>query len=270
MATTPEHPPELSGQKGESKAERHLASARFRRWRRSARWFAAEFLVVVTGVLVALAAGDQAQRARERSLVAEYTARVVEDLDRISRSIDLVLGWSRAVEASGAVLLPVLESGAPIQDSLLVLTAAYQASRLPQPDLSPIAYRELLATGQIRLFRDGEVRKALGDYFADLDRAAGFLEDVPREYSTTVRRVLPVPIQYGVRQRCRIGETDLDSCKPTVPADDVRSGVSRLLLTPDLVSGLRLTLHGQLAIRDYMQGQDSSNRALRAMLVRSN
>jgi hypothetical protein len=131
--------------------------------------------VVVTGVLVALAASDQAQRAQERKLANEFAARIIEDLDRLSRSIRLVLGWSSAVEASGAVLLSVLEDEAPIADSLLLLTAAYQASRMPHPDLSAIAYGELLATGQIRLFRDGTLRQALGGYFADLERAESFL-----------------------------------------------------------------------------------------------
>ncbi|HSJ23316.1 MAG TPA: hypothetical protein VK929_01445, partial [Longimicrobiales bacterium] len=184
---------------------------------------------------------------------------VIEDLDRISQSIQLVLGWSSAVEASGAVLLPVLENEAPIADSLLLLTAAYQASRLPQPDLSAIAYRELLATGQIRLFRDGAVRKALGGYFADLERAAGFLTDIPTEYSTAVRRALPIPVQYGVRQRCGITESDLATCKPTTSAEDIRSGVSHVLGTRELVNGLRHTLHSQYAIREYMEAQDSLN-----------
>jgi hypothetical protein len=267
MTTSAEHTPEPPPQVPTSRADHGIRAPGFRRWRRGVRWFAAEFLVVVTGVLVALAASDQAQRARERNLANEYTTRVIEDLDRISRSIQLVLGWSSAVEASGAVLLPVLEDEAPIADSLLLLTAAYQASRLPQPDLSAIAYRELLATGQIRLFRDGAVRQALGGYFADLERAAGFLADIPTDYSTAVRRALPISVQYGVRQRCRIGDTDLATCKPTTSAEEIRSGVSRVLGTRELASGLRHTLHAQYAIRDYMEAQDSSNQALRAMLM---
>jgi hypothetical protein len=260
---TAESPPHLPT----SRAGRGLRALGFRRWRRGARWFAAEFLVVVTGVLVALAASDQAQRARERNLANEYTARVIEDLDRISRSIQLVLGWSSAVEASGAVLLPILEDKATFADSLLLLTAAYQASRLPQPDLSAIAYRELLATGQIRLFRDVAVRQSLGSYFADLERAAGFLADIPTEYSTAVRRALPIPVQYGVRQRCGIWASDLTTCMPTISAEDLRSGVARVLGARDLVSGLRHTLHAQYAIRGYMERQDSLNQALRDMLM---
>jgi hypothetical protein len=267
MTTIAEHTPASPPQVPTSRADRGLRAPEFRRWRRGARWFAAEFLVVVTGVLVALAASDQAQRARERNLANEYTARVIEDLDRISRSIQLVLGWSSAVEASGAVLLPVLEDEAPVADSLLLLTAAYQASRLPQPDFSAIAYRELIATGQIRLFRDGAVRQALGGYFADLERAAGFLAGIPTEYSTAVRRAMPISVQYGVRERCGIWESDLGTCKPTISAEETRTGVSRVLGTQELVSGLRHTLHAQHAIRAYMEAQDSSNQVLRTMLM---
>lgn len=112
-----------------------------RRFGRSIRWFAAEFLVVVTGVVVALAASDRAQRLRERALVREYNARVAEDLDRISQSIIRVLGWSHSVETSGMTVLSVLEDGSVIADSVLFLAGVYQASRLPVPDLNSIRSR---------------------------------------------------------------------------------------------------------------------------------
>jgi hypothetical protein len=235
-------------------------------WRPKVRWFAAEFLVVVCGVIVALAASDWTQRERERQLAEDYAVRVVEDLDRIAGWLQVVIGWTRALEASGEILLPVVERGGGVSDSLLLVTAAYQASRLTQPDLSPIAYREMLATGQIRLFRNSDVRQSLAHYFADLERAAGFLESFPAGYSATVRGILPLRIQLAVRDRCPNYEADIRACTPAADGEEAGVGVERLLAAPDAVAQLRHALHQQKAIRDYMESQYEANRALRQLL----
>jgi hypothetical protein len=261
-----EAPPRAAPPQAEPAGRRRPAATRARAWRPKLRWFAAEFLVVVSGVLVALAANDWAQRAREQRLVEEYRVRIIDDLDRIARSLELVIAWTHMLETSGAVVLPVLERGAVVEDSLIFVTASYQLSRRAIPDLSPIAYRELLSTGQIRLFRDSPLQQLLGNYFADLERGGGFLEGFPDEFSAMARGLLPLGIQFQVRDRCPLTVADPAACTPADAADDVRTGVERLLRAPHAAEHLRHTLHSQRAIRSYMERQYELNRSLRQEL----
>jgi hypothetical protein len=234
-------------------------------WRGRVRWFAAQFVVIVTGVLVALAANDWAQRAREQRLAEEYAVRIVEDLDRIALSLEGVIHWTAALESAGDVLLPVLEGRLPLRDSLLVMTAAYQASRARAPDLNPIAYRELLATGQIRLFRDPPLRQALGNYFADIERAGAFLNDFPEDYSRIARSALPPAFQIALHGAC--GNTSSpQECMPPAPPDDMRIGLERLLADTGAAPALRHVLLRQHTVRMYARQQYESNRALRQLL----
>jgi hypothetical protein len=241
------------------------AAPRAPSWRGRLRWFTAEFLVVVAGVLVALAANDWAQRAREQRLAREYTLRVVEDLDRIGESLLGVVKWTEVLESAGGALLPILEGRQTVGDSLRVLTAAYQASRLRAPDLSPIAYRELLATGQIRLFRDAAVRQALGRYFTDFERADGFVGDIPRDYSIIARGALPPAFQIAMHDRC--GNTSpLDACIPAASPEDMREALDRLRADAAAAPALRRLLLQQHAVRRYAERQYELNRALRDLL----
>jgi hypothetical protein len=244
------------------------AAPRAPSWRGRLRWFTAEFLVVVAGVLVALAANDWAQRAREQRLAQEYTVRVIEDLDRIGESLQGVVHWTVALENAGNVLLPILEGRHAVEDSLRVLTAAYQASRLRAPDLSPIAYRELLATGQIRLFRDAAVRQALGHYFADFERADGFIEDIPRDYSIAARGALPPAFQIAMHDRCD-NTSPLEECTPASAPEDMRASLERLRADVRATPALRRLLLQQHAVRRYAERQYELNRALRTVLAAS-
>lgn len=235
------------------------------RWRHSVRWFAAELLVVVLGVLLALAANDQAQRLREQRLADEYTVRIVEDLDRFAVSLEGLIAWSRAVRAAGDLLVPVLEGADPGDGVLLVLAATYQAARIRRPDLSPIAYRELLATGQIRLFRDPELRQHLGGYFADLERSGEFLK-LDEEYSAIVRRTLPLHVQTRIHDGC--ANTDLpQACPVDVDADEARMVLQRVAGQPGIAAALRLRLMHQHFTLTYAEQQYAANRSLRERLA---
>jgi hypothetical protein len=236
---------------------------------RAVRWFAAQFVVVVAGVLVALAANDWAQGKREQQLAEDYTVRIIEDLDRVARSLEGLANWTLAVEGAADMLLPVLESSSAIDDPLLVIAAAYQASRIRQPDLSPIAYRELLATGQIRLFRDRTLRQALGHYFVDFERAEGFLQGVPTDYSRIARGALPPAIQIGIHDRCGNTTADLSQCTPAAGAEEAAVGIARLRADPGAAPALRLLLVHTHALRRYAESQQRENRALRELLAAS-
>lgn len=104
---------------------------------------AAEFLVIVVGVLVALGVDQWAQDRRDRSLEAEYLERLLEDLRYDLEELVFIRGQSASsAEHSRLVLDRAWVGSAPV-DSLV--GAAYSSSLTRVPDLSRATFEELCA-----------------------------------------------------------------------------------------------------------------------------
>lgn len=134
-------------------------------WRSSARWFAAEFLVVVTGILVALAlqAWWQARERRdnERAYLTQLRADLIET-ERIMKWTDSV---TAASDRAGQKLVHAYHTaGVPIGDSLL--TWVYQAAYYEDPTPVTATADALVATGDLRLINDDTLRTAISDYLS--------------------------------------------------------------------------------------------------------
>jgi hypothetical protein len=86
--------------------------------RRSLRWFAAEFLVVVSGILVALALqawwNERSDRAEEREVLTQMLADLTEDSARIAQAVVR----DQKGRATAMSLLKHLERGGSYSDSL--------------------------------------------------------------------------------------------------------------------------------------------------------
>jgi hypothetical protein len=135
-------------------------------WRRGAKWFGAEFLVVVTGVLVALALNawwaDRQDRSKEqfylRQLVADLaeTERASDQMDR--RMVPFERAPRRLAQAYFLTNLPPRDS--------IVAWASVAPVHFP---ISPVlgTVEAMVTTGDIGLIRDDSLRIAIVSY---LDR----------------------------------------------------------------------------------------------------
>lgn len=142
-------------------------------WRAKLKWFGAEIVIVVAGVLIALAInawwGARQDRTRERAYLHQLvgdlreTEHLVADADSIMRAgpnvalTNLLRSWGQADR--------------PPRDSVLTWMYALSTLRTPRPVLGTA--EALVTTGDLTLLRDDSLRSAVTAY---LDQNRDLLE----------------------------------------------------------------------------------------------
>lgn len=138
------------------------SASRRRDWRPGVRWFGAEFLVVVTGILVALALnawwGSRQDAAREQAYVRQLRAELAVSVNQLGRELRIQRESERAaVQLQRAVLSAVR----PPEDSLVAWAIDLNYYSDPNPNLGTA--RALITTGDLLLLRDPHLRSAVVD-----------------------------------------------------------------------------------------------------------
>ncbi len=142
-------------------------------WQRAARWFGAEFLVVVTGVLVALAVGAWWEGRQDAEMERVYLEQLAADLRETERAAADADAFLRPVDRAGSLLwLAFYEADLPPRDSVL----AWAEQAMWTSTLRPVTgtAEALVATGDLALIRDDSLRAAVTAY---LERTRGRLYD---------------------------------------------------------------------------------------------
>jgi len=152
-------------------------------WQSSLRWFLAEFVVVVSGILVALAltswAADQRDHARERS----YLRQLNVDLEASEKILVEAEKFFRVrAEASARVVHRFWRDDLAVDDSTLLDLALPRSSRRFNPVLGTA--NALMTTGDLNLVRNDKLRTQLVTY---LDSMNSLLDDIRRFDETYYR-----------------------------------------------------------------------------------
>jgi hypothetical protein len=192
-----------------------------------------EFIVIVLGVLVALAVDDVAQYRADRQLEAHLLERLREDLT--ADAADLALAQVQVARRQwlfGAIA-QALETGAfsPPPDSVVhmerqyALLAALESPNAPfaldwpdvgerpllmlggypEFDISDDSYQEMLSRGALRVVRDPEVRSAVLAYYRVAEDIAADVM-VLEEYAFSFKRTLA---DHGVAYGDSVGLIEL-------------------------------------------------------------
>lgn len=152
-------------------------------WPAALRWFAAEFMVVVTGVLVALALGAWWQERDNRQREAAYLLQLVADLATTEQE----LGEVREFHIQGALAAARVGHAfwklePPTLDELAAdLWRPFRSTR-ERPVLGTI--NALIATGDLRLIRSDALRTELTAY---AEFAEATVENIQRHDETYYR-----------------------------------------------------------------------------------
>src|SRR5262245_56681388 len=134
-------------------------------WRHGLRWFAAEFLVVVSGILVALAVqswwSDRADRLQEQALLQRLRAEFVSNRKQYD---EIVQEHNEIIEH----VKRVLEWTGPKPPAVDVETFEANVSTLLNdlPAFRPATSEldAMLSTGQLALLRNAELRAKLSEW----------------------------------------------------------------------------------------------------------
>lgn len=152
-------------------------------WPAALRWFAAEFLVVVTGVLVALALGAWWQDRDNRQREAAYLLQLIADLATTEQE----LGEVREFHIQGALAAARVghafwKPEPPTLDELSADLGRPFRSTRERPVLGTI--EALIATGDLRLIRSNALRTELTAY---AEFAEATIENIQRHDETYYR-----------------------------------------------------------------------------------
>jgi hypothetical protein len=154
----------------------------------SRKWWArllGEFLVIVVGVLVALGVDDLRQASEDRELESYLRVRLAQDLDEDIEELErVILRAERRLWLINTVLGvdtggddapsgPFPAGDADVIGNCVPSCDPYSSDFRPlsvlamftQFDLSDGTYREMLATGSLRVLRDLALRESLAAYY---------------------------------------------------------------------------------------------------------
>lgn len=136
------------------------------------RFLLGEFFVVVLGVLVALWV-DQLQAARaDAKLEVEYLESFLIDLDADLAQYDSAEAWSRKQEGAAATVLALYDGERPTESVADLVVAVETAGWQYVPVITRNTIDDLRSTGNLRLIRDPEVRRAIAGYYTSVETIA--------------------------------------------------------------------------------------------------
>jgi hypothetical protein len=165
-----------------------------RRWSRNARWFLAEFMVVLTGVLVALALnawwGERQNRAFELTMLREIHSALEADVSLLH---DLSRRLEVSENASERVLRLVMRADPP-RDSLT--QALWESQTWIVLSFNRGPYDALKSTGIDKVSNDRLRSALIRVYDHRLPRAADFVEMLTERFSSAapLHRTLVTPM----------------------------------------------------------------------------
>ena len=169
-----------------------------------------EFLLIVTGVLVALMVETAFEDRQDANLGDEYLLRIQSDIESDKQAIEHRIQFFVAVKQFSQATLDWLDSDATVDQE--VLLASFYAAEVWPWIANLSTYQDLYSTGNLRLLKDIDLRTSLATYYnkADASRAGW---NPSQDYREIIRGIIPTRIQSLIRGNCPT--TDALDVKPT-------------------------------------------------------
>jgi hypothetical protein len=135
-------------------------------------WFAVfvELFVVVVGLLLAFQIDRWWEQRGERIHEAEYVARLITDVESDIPVIQQAIELAKLRKGMVDVLMRVVETPtAANEHPIYFIAAVQQAAFTYSPNLTNHTFDDMRSTGNLRLLREAEIKKALFSYY-DFDQ----------------------------------------------------------------------------------------------------
>lgn len=161
-----------------------------------------EFLVIVVGVVAALGVDRWVQGIDEARAESDYLALLLADVEaNAGIFVRMLQDWEMAGEAAGALRVAVTTGSRPSDSGLFIAVArAGTVNTVPARDGS---FRDMEATGNVRLLSDHELRSRVVAYFTqDIRFGRPIIEDrLDLRFRLFARERVPVELD-GHRSLC--------------------------------------------------------------------
>ena len=195
------------------------------------QWVLGETLIVVVGVLIALAVDSWRSEQRDERTEEQYLSSLLEDLDSDFAELERAGRQARASAAGARTVLDVVEGRAGTLPGDSLAQAVEHAGFLYFPAYFPYTFDELVSTGNLRIVRDPELRREIAAYYNLIESEKQWWDryrGVQARYATAMQGILGPDI----RSRITLGN-DLE-----VSEDDRQRILRELSARPDLAAAL--------------------------------
>ncbi len=210
-------------------------------------WFTVvvETLIVVFGVFIGLQVNNWNAARADQKLGAEYTVRIISDLEQDLISARRLIGYY------GAVMQSIVDAdrmlSQPDPDPQALIEAAYRASEFAFTPKRRATWEQIVSSGDLDLLPSEDIASALSDYYKFSDANDGTIariQDTP--YRQAVRSLIPLPVQLAIRDGCS-DYTDEDlvitgfvaDCRIAVDDAQVEEAARALMASDELRKMLR-------------------------------
>jgi hypothetical protein len=139
-------------------------------WGPKLRWFAAEFLVVVTGVLVALALNAWWQGRQDVASEEDYLAFLSRDLQSTLNDLGQTESFEAVQVQVGLTAYRALSARTSPEDRQLVSQALSKLFTRHTLVLDNATYEDLISTGNLKLIRNRKLRDRIVDFYERTER----------------------------------------------------------------------------------------------------
>lgn len=169
---------------------------------RQQNWIAVaiELAIVVLGVFIGMQVSNwNADRADER-LGRQYTARLIEDLQKDLAAHRAVITYYTAVlqsvERANTLLLD------PRSDARELVIHAYRATEVVNAPRTRSTWDEIVSSGDTGLLPQAALDSGIADYFSADGMRDSYERMVTSDYRRRVRTTIPLEVQKAIRAGC--------------------------------------------------------------------
>lgn len=141
----------------------------FRKLKLDWRYGISELLIVVCGVLIALAAEGWRQDLQDRFSERDYVVRLRQDIEQDTVALAGLMALSEERAASARSVIRVFDTGEAFGPPEEFVRAVDYAHWFNYPTYSRATIEDLRSTGNLRLLRDSDAKEAVSRYYALID-----------------------------------------------------------------------------------------------------
>ena len=186
-----------------------------------------EFVVIVVGVLAALAVDQWRDERNDSKTEAEYIGRLRTDIEA---DIENFYGFEQILETKARFLQSLLDDTINSEfehDPRGLMEAVQYSSFIALPDSVSTTFDELQSTGRLALIQDVAQRDALSKYYSGFSHISAILAEPRGNYRQLLWGTVPGAISRDWRLSNNISG-----------ADDLRHSLALLQANPDVPAAL--------------------------------
>jgi hypothetical protein len=161
-----------------------------------------EIVLVVIGILIALQINRWNEGEKNNDLEEQYRNRLLEDLKEEKAIMQATINYSEEVHRHALKAIVKIENPTLLDENPAeTLIDFYQASQIQDPASAKSTYQELIASGQINLLDDIDLKTSLIRYY-EYDWTEATSVKLNNPFRTNLRSKMDNSIQEEIRNNC--------------------------------------------------------------------